>query len=67
MEMYHNEYNYILMNDEPVIENIEINEYYFYFDGSMCDVCHYSGGPKKGTTEIKIHGETFTIKEKTQC
>lgn len=61
MKDYESEYEYILMNNEPVIESIEINEYYFYFDGTLCNATTYTGGPKKGTTEIIIHGETFII------
>lgn len=61
MTMYNEEYKYLLMNDEPIIENIEINEYTFFADGELCWSCTYTGGPKKGLTEIQIHGELFTL------
>lgn len=64
-EEYDEQYAYISSNDEYVIENIEANEYYFYFDGSLCWTCTYMAGPKKGQTEIKIHGETYFVPEVT--
>jgi len=33
---YESEYNYFLNYDEPIIESIEINEYDFFEDGSLC-------------------------------
>lgn len=62
VEMYHQEYEYIENNDEPVIESIEANDYFYYSNGGICSVCTYTGGPKKGITEITVHGETITIK-----
>ena len=59
------EQDYYLFNDEPIIESLEINEYLFYADGALCHCCHYTGGPKKGTVEIIIHGETYTLQEVT--
>lgn len=32
---YQSEYEYYLMNDEPIIESIEINEYMFYSNGEI--------------------------------
>lgn len=61
MNMYRQEYKYIEEHDEYIIENIEINEYTFFADGEICWSCHYTAGPKKGLTEIKIHGELFTL------
>lgn len=61
MEMYHAEYEYLEENAAPIIENIEANEYLFFANGEMCWSCHYTAGPKKGQTEINIHGEIFTI------
>ena len=65
-EEYNEQIAFIATNDEYVIENIECNEYLFYFDGELCWSCHYVAGPKKGTTNIVIHGEMFTIKEETK-
>lgn len=32
---YNSEYEYYLMNDEPIIESIEINEYMFFSNGEI--------------------------------
>ena len=61
MGMYDDEYNYILENDDPVIESIDINEYYFYFDGTMCNVLHCTAGPLADKTAVRIHGENYFI------
>ena len=65
MEMYWAEYGDISDNDETVVESIEANEYKFLADGELCWTCHYVAGPKKGLTEIKIHGELVTVQEVT--
>lgn len=63
-EAYEAEFDYYLMHDEPIIESIEINEYLFYSDGSICWTCHYCGPhPLAGQTEVKIHGESYFIQE----
>ena len=61
MQMYHEEYDYILSNDDPVIESIEINEYYFYFNGEICPVLHCTAGPLAGITMATIHGENIKL------
>lgn len=61
MEMYRDEIQYLEEHDEPVIEAIEANEYLFHPDGDLCWSCRYICGPKKGLTEIKIHGETVVV------
>ena len=63
MEMYHDEYEYIEMNDEPVIENIEINEYFFFYSGELVNVTRYTGGPLAGQTWAVIGGERYLILE----
>lgn len=63
MEMYQDEYDYIQMNDEPVIESIEINEYYFFYNGDLCNVCHYVAGPLTGQTWAIVGGERYLIQE----
>lgn len=60
-EEYNEQIAYLNTNDDYIIENIEINEYTFFADGKLCWSCTYTGGPKKGLTEIKIHGELFTL------
>lgn len=32
---YNSEYDYYLFNDEPIIESIECNEYFFYENGEI--------------------------------
>lgn len=58
---YEAEYEYYLWNDEPVIEDIEANEYLYYADGSMAHVVEYAAGPLKGKTILKIHGTEYLI------
>lgn len=65
MTMYQDEYDHILMNDEPVIESIEINEYFFFYSGELVDVTHYTGGPFTGRTWAAIGGEGYEIKGDT--
>ena len=62
MEMYRDEYEYILDNDDPVIESIEINEYIYFADGEMCHSVTYCGThPRAGQTDITVHGEKITL------
>lgn len=45
-----------------VIDSIEANEYMFYYDGQMAHTVTYTGKhPKSGVTELKFHGETYTL------
>lgn len=62
-EEYDERYAYIEKHDEYIIEEIEANEYFYFANGDLCSCCTYVAGPKKGTTEIKIHGETYVIQE----
>lgn len=61
MEMYHEEYDYILNNDDYVIEEIAINDYYYYFNGEICPVLHCTAGPLAGITTVNIHGENIKL------
>lgn len=56
-ETYRAEYDYYLMNDEPIIESIEINEYWFFHDGTMA---HVTTDPT-GRNVFHHHGETDTF------
>jgi len=48
--------------DTEVIENIEMNDYVFYFDGELASCVTYCGKHEKaGTTEFTVHGETFNL------
>lgn len=59
---YNAEYDYISMNDEPVIESIECNEYLFFEDGELAHVTHYCGKhPLSGQTWLKYHGSEYRI------
>lgn len=61
-ETYDREYDYVLMNDEPVIESIEANDYYFFSDGELADCTTYCGShPKAGTTELKFMGNIYQV------
>ena len=61
-EQYDSEYDYVLFNDDPVIESIEINDYLFYSDGSMASVVTYCGKhPLSGKSILKIYGKEYEI------
>ena len=61
-EAYESEYDYYLMNDEPIIESIEINEYLFFCDGEIANVTHYCGKhPLSGKTVLHYLGKDYEI------
>ena len=62
-KQYESEYDYYLFNDDPIKESIEINDYYFFFDGTIANTTLYTAGPNVGKMLINIHGETdlFTM------
>lgn len=54
---YDAEYDYYLMNDEPIIENIKANEYLFFENGELAHTVHYCGKhPLSGKTFFYISG-----------
>ena len=55
---YDTEYNNYEMNDEPIIENIEANNYLFFSTGELASCTTYT---KTGITEFKFMGETYSI------
>ena len=63
MEMYRDEYQYIVNHDEPVTESIDINEYLFFYNGDLAHVTHYTGGPFNGQIWAAIGGERYLIEE----
>ena len=63
MEMYRDEYDYMENNDEPIIENIEINDYLYFYDGTLCQAVTYTAGPLTGQTWVTIHGERYQGQE----
>lgn len=58
-KIYNAEYDYILYNDEPVVENIEANEYLFYKNGDFVPV-EYNVNNK---VFAKIGGGLYRIEE----
>ena len=62
-ELYNAEYEYYEANDEPIIENIEINDYLFYEDGELANACTYiENHPDKnkaGKTIVKYKGVEY--------
>lgn len=48
--------------EEEAIDNIEVNGYLYYGNGELADCITYTGKhPKAGTTEFRIHGDTYII------
>lgn len=64
---YEAQYDYYAMNDEPIIENIESNDYLFFENGKLAPTCHYCGAhPLSGETHFIFNGVDYIIKkEKT--
>ena len=58
---YDAEYDYYLFNDEPIIENIEANGYYFYEDGEMANVTEYIKNNTVYKVELKLNGVIYDI------
>jgi len=47
---------------EDVEDSIRINEYLFFKDGEMADICYFTGKHEKtGTTEFYFNGEIYII------
>ena len=50
-----------------IIENIIANGYLFFKNGKMAQCTTYTGNHEKaGTTELKLNGETYIIKDGTK-
>jgi len=64
---YEAQYDYYLMNDEPIIENIEANDYLFFANGEIAHTVRYCGAhPLSGETHFIFNGTDYIIKrEKT--
>jgi mRNA-degrading endonuclease HigB of HigAB toxin-antitoxin module len=59
---YEAQYNYYAMNDEPIIENIEANNYLFFANGKLASCVTYCGNSDKaGITEFKFMGKIYNI------
>lgn len=61
---YEAQYDYYLMNDEPIIEIIEANDYLFFANGKLAPTVHYCGAhPLRGETHFIFNGLHYIIKE----
>ena len=61
---YEAQYDYYAMNDEPIIENIEANDYLFFANGELAHTVHYCGGhPLSGETHFIFNGVDYIIKK----
>ncbi len=57
-------YVYYLMNDKPIIENIEANNYLFFENGKLAPTVHYCGvHPLAGETHFIFNGTAHIIKK----
>ena len=66
---YKEQYDYYLMNDEPIIEIIEANDYLFFENGELAHIVRYCGEhPLSGETHFIFNGTDYIIKtEKKTC
>lgn len=58
---YYAEYDYYLFNDEPIIEAIEANGYYFYENGEQAHVTSYIKNNTVYKVELKLNGVIYDI------
>ena len=56
---YELEFEHYEENDEPIIESIEINEYYFYEDGKMANVSSICKDRKFTENILKHNGKEY--------
>ena len=53
--------------DEDTIDAIEANGYLYFKDGTLTSCTTYTGGHEKtGTTEFRLHGDTYDITGDTE-
>lgn len=56
------ESEYVDHTEAEAIESIEANDYFFYADGDLAHCVTYCGNhPEAGKTELKFHGEIYSI------
>ena len=61
---YEAEFKYYEENDEPIIENIEANEYLFFASGELAKTVQYCGNSLlKGETHFKFDGVDYLIQK----
>ena len=56
---YESEFEYYEENDEPIVESIEINDYYFYENGKMANVINVCGNGKIIENILKYNGKEY--------
>ena len=50
------------LNDEYIIEEIEANDYLYFFNGELANVTYYCDKHEKaGTNELKLFNEVYII------
>lgn len=65
--LYDSEWDYYDGNDEPIIENIEINEYLFFENGELAHTVQYCGShPLAGQTHLFLNGVDYNITDKVK-
>lgn len=61
---YEAEFDYYAMNDEPIIENIEANDYLYFENGELAHTITYRGDhPLAGETHFIFKGTNYVIKK----
>jgi len=61
-EAYDSEYDYVLFNDDPVIESIECNEYLFFSDGAMANCTTFCGKHERAVeTVLHVFGKDYQV------
>lgn len=63
--LYEEDYEYNLINDDPIIKSIECNEYLFFEDGSLAATVLYAGhNPLAGELHFILNGKDYLIGRK---
>lgn len=53
--------DYTRPTEEEIADSIEANEYIFYANGDMANICQFVGAhPRAGEFEFTLNGETYT-------
>lgn len=61
---YEAKYDYYAMNDEPLIEIIEVNDYLFFENGELAHTVRYCRShPLSGETHLIFNGTDYIIKK----
>jgi len=61
---YEAEFDYYAMNDKPIIESIEANDYLFFANGELAHTVRYCGNHQlAGETHFIFNGVDYLIKK----